>query len=179
MEALIAGITKSKVSSLHDICISTVDLLFLSECRIITKVGGVGSAYACIEWPRVQIPQALSAIMGDKCIHTASLNEEGDFDQTYIHFYARNLAGRGLDFDENLEHKEHSLSYTMHLTCINSTKDIIHMPLPPLEDLAMRGVAIQLEAVVTRGTRHRKELEGGALRAAKIQIDWFPDNIAN
>ena len=52
------------------------------------------------------------------------------------HFYDRNSVGRGLDFDENPEHKEEFYRYAVHLTCTSPTKDIIYMHLPPLEDLA-------------------------------------------
>ena len=57
--------------------------------------------------------------------------------------------------------------YAVPLTCINPIQDIKQTLLPPLEDLA-RAAAIQLEAVVTGGTQHIKELEA-ALRASETR----------
>jgi hypothetical protein len=152
MEALVASINKSKACSLNDICLSSVDLIFLFEYRRIAKMGSVISPYAYIEWHGVEISQVLLAICVDTSPRTAFLNEEGNYDQTVIHFYDRNPIGRELDFDESLGRKEDFLRYAVQLTCNNPIENIIHTPLPPLENLA-RGAAIQREVVVTRGVR--------------------------
>jgi hypothetical protein len=63
-----------------------------------------------------------------------------------------------MDFDEFPEHKADFLRYVVHLTYINSIKDITKSPLSPLEEIA-RGVSIQLQDVVFKGTQRRKDLD--------------------
>jgi hypothetical protein len=61
MEALFACINNVDASIEHDICLSTMDLLFLFEYRKITKTGDAKIPYAYIERPEIQILKALSA----------------------------------------------------------------------------------------------------------------------
>jgi hypothetical protein len=85
-----------------------------------------------------------------------------------------NPAGRGLDFDENPDHKSDFLRYAIQLNCINPIRDIIKSPLPPLEEIA-RGVLIQLREAVKLGTQSRRDLEA-ALKTTGIEADLFPNN---
>jgi hypothetical protein len=55
------------------ISLSSADTLYLFEFYMIFKVGGTASPYATIEWPGVQIPQALTTILKDKGIKSHSL----------------------------------------------------------------------------------------------------------
>jgi len=45
------------------ITLSPSDILYLFESNKIIKVGGISSSYASMEWPWVQIPQALTTIL--------------------------------------------------------------------------------------------------------------------
>ena len=55
------------------ILLSLTDTLYLFEFYRICKVGGIASPYAKIEWPGVQIPQALTAILQGKA-YTSSVS---------------------------------------------------------------------------------------------------------
>ncbi len=60
------------------------------------------------------------------------------------------------------------------VNCINPVRDITKCPLPPLEEIA-RVASIQLRDVVVKGIQSRKDLDL-ALKVARIDNDWFPDN---
>ena len=66
------------------------------------------------------------------------------------------------------------MRYAIQLNRIIPVRDITKYPLPPLEEIA-RGASIQLQYVVVKGTQSRKDLDN-ALKAAKTNNDWFPDN---
>ena len=142
----ITNVTKAQGGSV--ITLSQIDTLSLFEFYRIFKVGEIASPYATIEWPRVQIPQALTTILQDKAIKITLINNEGEFqDEAPIYFYERNPTGRGLDFDENPDQKADFLRYAIQSNCINPIRDILKSPLPPLEGIA-RGVSTQLREVV-------------------------------
>ena len=105
------------------------------------KGGGISSPYASIEWPGVQIPQALTTILKDRGLNIFLLNNDGVHDTAPAYFFERNSAGRGLDFDEFPEHKVDFLRYVIQLSCINHVRYISKSPLPPLEEIA-RGASI-------------------------------------
>ena len=88
-----------------NITLSPTDLLYLFEFSRIYKVGGIASPYANIKWPRVQTPQALTAILQDKGINISLLNNDGEHQHAPIFFYERNPAGMGLDFNDFPEQK--------------------------------------------------------------------------
>jgi len=95
-------------------------------------------------------------------------------DTAPAYFFERNLAGRGLDFDEFLEHKADFLRYAIQLNCINHVRDITKFRLPLLVEIA-RGASIQLQDVVVKGTQSRKDLDN-ALKATRASNEWFIDN---
>ena len=43
------------------------------------KVGGIASPYATIEWPGVQIPLALTAILQNKELNITLINNNGEY----------------------------------------------------------------------------------------------------
>ena len=133
IESLIEGISVAESQGETKISLSSADTLYLFEFYMIFKVGGISSPYATIEWPRVQIPQALTSILQDKGIKISLINNEGKFQEAPIYFYERNPAGQGLDFDENPDQKSDFLKYAIQLNCINLIRDIIKSPLPSLE----------------------------------------------
>ncbi len=53
-----------------------------------------------------------------------------------LHLYERNLACRGLDFDDHPDDKVDFVRYAIELRCWSPIVDINKNPLPPLEDLA-------------------------------------------
>ena len=117
------------------------NLLYLFEFSRIYKVGGIASPYATIEWPWVQTPQALSVLLRDKGISIALLNNDSEYKDAPIFFYARNPTGRGLDFNDFPEQTSDFLRYAVQLNSMNPIRDITKSPLPPLEGIA-RGVSI-------------------------------------
>jgi len=60
------------------------------------------------------------------------------------------------------------------LNCINPIRDIVKIPLPPLEEIAV-GVSIQLMEVVKHGHHSRRDLDV-ELMTTSTTTDWFPDN---
>ncbi len=120
--------------------------MYLFEFSRIYKVGGIASPYATIEWPGVQTPQALTAKLQDNGKKFALLNNDGKYQHAPIIFYERNLAGRGLDFNDFPEQKFDFLRYAVQINYINLIRDFTKSPLPPLEEIA-RGASIQLREV--------------------------------
>ena len=68
IESLTEEISVAEAQGESTISLSPADALYLFEFYKIFKVGGIASPYATIEWPGVQIPQALIAILQDKGI---------------------------------------------------------------------------------------------------------------
>ena len=79
------------------------------------KVGGIASPYATIEWPGVQIPHALTAILQDKGINITLNINDGEHQEIPIFFFEMNPTGRGLDFDELPDQKSNFPKYAIHL----------------------------------------------------------------
>jgi hypothetical protein len=76
-------------------------LLYLFEFSRISKMGGLNNPYDIIEWPGIQIPQAILSNLGDKPLKCTFITDEGGWEEHFITFYERNPAGRGLDFTDN------------------------------------------------------------------------------
>ena len=53
-----------------------------------------------------------------------------------LHFYERNPARRGLDFNDYPNDKPDFVRYTVELRCMNPIVDTKKSPLPPLEDVS-------------------------------------------
>ena len=98
-------------------------LLYLLEILRITKVGGPNSPYACAEWPGIQIPQAILALLDNKGLRITFFNDKRDREDHILHFYERNPAGRGLDFDDYPETKSDFVRYVVELRCLNPVFD--------------------------------------------------------
>jgi len=122
------------------------DLLYLFQFIKIFKVGGIESPYATIEWTRVQTPEALTAILEDRGINIALLNNNGEYKDVPIFFYEWNPSGRGLDFNDFPKQKAEFLMYAIQLNFINPIRDITKCLLSPLEEIA-KDVSIQLRDV--------------------------------
>ena len=69
-----------------------------------------------------------------------------------LHFYERNPARRGLDFDDHPDDKTDFTKYAVEHRCLNPIVDKKKSPLPPLEDLAEA-----VEALMAVGMNPDKE----------------------
>ena len=85
-------------------------------------------------------------------------NDKREVEEHTLHFYERNLARRGLYFDDQPEDKTDFVRYTVELRCLNPIMDTKKSPLPPLEDISE-----VVEALIAVGFKPdkepRKELE--------------------
>jgi len=88
-------------------------LLYILEYSIIYKVGDPTGPYSCMEWPGIQIPQALLTKLDDRPLLCPFSQEEGYTYTSNIYFYDRNLAGKELDFDSNPNQKEPFMKYAV------------------------------------------------------------------
>jgi hypothetical protein len=105
----------------------------------IVKIGGINNPFAYMEWPGIQIPHAILSILGTKGILYHFLDDKGAWEQSLVHFYERNPAGRGRDFDDAPEDKPNFTRYAVEIPCLNPLTDTKRSPLPPLEELADGG----------------------------------------
>jgi hypothetical protein len=80
--------------------------LYLLEFSKITKTWGVNSPFVTIEWPGIQIPQAIVNNLLDKFFKCTFTTDTGDSEDHLLTFYERNPAGRGIDFTDNPDSKE-------------------------------------------------------------------------
>jgi uncharacterized protein (DUF1330 family) len=149
-------------------------LFYLLEILRLTKVGGPNSPYACAEWPLIQNPQAILALLDNKGLHITFFNDKRESEDHILHFYERKPAGRGLDFDEYPETKSDFVRYTVELRCLNPVVDTKKTPLPPLEDLA-EAVSVLLHVGLQPHKKPKKELDK-LLHAEGTTKEWFPDN---
>jgi len=76
IDTLITIITEACAQYEAAITIPSTDLLHLPEFSKMHKVGGISSPYASIEWPCVQMPQALTTILRDRGLDIFLLNNE-------------------------------------------------------------------------------------------------------
>jgi len=76
-------------------------MMYLLEFYKIIKIGGTNNSYACIEWPRIQIPQAILSLLDEKGIRFTSYNNKREAKEHTLHFYERNPARCGMDFNDH------------------------------------------------------------------------------
>ena len=136
----------------------TLHTLYLFEFFKIVKIGGSNNPYACIEWPGIQIPQAILSLLEEKGLLITFYNDKREAEEHTLHFYERNPAGRGLDFDDHPDDKTDFVRYAVKLRYLNPMMDTKKSPLPPLEDISEA-----VEALIAVGLKPdkepRKELE--------------------
>jgi hypothetical protein len=102
----------------------------------IVKIGGINNPFASMEWPGIQIPEAILSLLDTKGITYHFLDDKGAWEESALWFYERNPARRGLDFDDIPEDKPDFVRYAVEFRCLNPLMDIKQSPLPPLEELA-------------------------------------------
>ena len=173
VDIIATAIVESAATNTNTIALKNIDMLYLMEYKRIYKVGGVSSPYVSMEWPRIQIPHTILAMLTEIGLQFTFSTDIGCYEESVMYFYDRNPAGRGQDFAHNPEQEEDFLRYAVELHCLNLLQDIAQTPLPQLEEIA-RGGAILLATVNKTGTQQRKDMDA-TLRAAGIAADWFPD----
>jgi len=89
-------------------------LLYILEYSRIYKVGDPTGPYACMEWPGIQIPQALITQLDDRSLLRPFSQEKYTY-TTSIYFCDRNPAGKELDFDSNPNQKEPFMRYSVSI----------------------------------------------------------------
>ena len=77
------------------------NLLYLLEYSRIYKVGDVSNPYAIMEWPWIQIPQAISTMLNEIGLRFNFVTDSGSYEEGDLYFYDSNPTGRGLDFADN------------------------------------------------------------------------------
>ena len=90
-----------------------------------------------------------------------------------MHFYERNPAERGLDFDGHPEDKANFIRYAVELRCLDPMMDTKKSPLPPLEDLS-EAVEVFIVAGLKPEKEPRKELDK-RLQAEGTSRHWFAE----
>jgi len=158
VDIIATAISESAATSNNTIALKSIDLLYLMEYIRIYKIVGVSSPYANMEWPSIQIPQTISAMLTEIGIQFTFSTDISFYEESVIYFYNSNPARRGLDFADNPEQEEDFPRYAIELHCLNLVQDIAQTPLPPLEEIA-RGAAVLLAAVNKTGTQQRKDMD--------------------
>jgi hypothetical protein len=88
-------------------------MLYLFEFYKIVKIRGTNSPYACIEWPGIQTPQAILSLLDEKGLRFIFYNNKRTVEEHTLHFYERNPAGRGLDFNDFPDDKPDFVRYAV------------------------------------------------------------------
>ena len=155
----------------HCAALNTLHTLYLFEFYKIVKIGGINSPYASIEWPGIQIPQAILSLLDEKGLLITLYNDKREAEEHTLYLYERNLARGGLDFDDHPDDKTCFVRYAVELRCLNPIMDTKKSPLPPLEDLA-EAVEALMAAELKPDKEPRKELEI-LMQAEGAARHWF------
>ena len=98
VDTIAMAIAEFAATNTNTIALKNIDLLYLVDFSRIYKVGGISSPYASMEWPGIQIPQAISAMLMEIGLQFTFYTDVGSCEERVMYFYDRNPAGRGLDF---------------------------------------------------------------------------------
>ena len=156
----------------HYVDLDALHVLYLFEFYKIVKIGGINSPYTCIDWPGIQIPQAIISLIEVKGLRFTFYNNKRTAEEHTLHFFERNLAGRGLDFNDFPDDKTDFVRYAVELRCLNPVVDTIKSPLPPLEDMSEAVGALMLSGLKPN-KEPRKDLEKPLL-TERTTRQWFP-----
>ena len=94
-------------------------LLYLLEFTRVYKVGSQLGLHAGMMWPSMQIPQALTTLLGSRPLVLPYTEENGTVRTTFFRFSAENPAGKDLDFESNPDSREPFLRYSMAFSLQN------------------------------------------------------------
>jgi hypothetical protein len=109
-----------------------------------------------MQWPGIEIPQPIINMLDTKDLLVRFIDANGGNEQHLVQFYERNLAGRGLDFDDAPNGKPDFVRYAVELRCRNPITNTKSPPLPP-EELA-EATQIMLIAGLKSDKAPRKDL---------------------
>ena len=65
-------------------------MLYLFEFYNIVKIVVTNNPYACIEWPGIQIPQAILSLLDEKSLRFTFYNNRRTAEEHTLHFYESN-----------------------------------------------------------------------------------------
>jgi len=85
-------------------------------------------------------------------------NDKREAQKHTLHFYKRNPARRGLDFDDHPDDKTDFAKYAVELRCLNPIVDTKKSPMLPLEHLAGSAEA-QMAVGLRPDKKPRRDLE--------------------
>jgi hypothetical protein len=77
VDIIATAISESATSNTNIIALKNIDLRYLMEYNRIYKVGGVSIPYANMEWPGIQIPQAIFAMLTETRIQFTFATDTG------------------------------------------------------------------------------------------------------
>ncbi len=78
-------------------------LMYILEYYRLYKVGDPIGPYACMEWPGIQISQALLTLLEDRPLLCPFSQDDGYTYNSNIYLYDRNPAGKELDLLDYLD----------------------------------------------------------------------------
>ncbi len=110
-----------------------------------------------MEWPGIQIPQALLTLLEDRSLLCPFSQEEGYTYKSNIYLYDRNPAGKELDFESNPYYNENYMRYAVSFQLQNRTEDLSRFSLPTLSDIT-HGIVLEMKHVRYYHTPTRKAL---------------------
>jgi hypothetical protein len=117
--------------------------------------------------------KAILSLLDNKGLKFTFYNDKKVAEDHSLFFYERNLAGRGLDFDDFPEIKPNFVRYAVGLRRLNPMRDTKKTPLPPLEDLA-DAVTVLLQTRLQHNKEPRKDFEK-LLQEEGAAKNWFPE----
>jgi hypothetical protein len=167
------AITQADSQNNEYVMLPRPSLLYILEYSRIYKVGDPTGPYACMEWPGIQISQALLTMLDDIPLLCPFSQEEGYAYTSNIKFYDRNLVGKELDFDSNPEQKEPFMRYAVSFQPHNRTEDLSRLSLPSLSDIS-QDIALEMSQLHRYHTPARKALDK-LLRSKDSYHDWIPE----
>ena len=134
-------------------------LITVLEYSRIYKVGGVTFPCACMEWPGIQIPHALIILREDRFLLCPFSDVDGNANNNEIHFYDRNPAGKGLDFDACPDDEEPFLRYSVSFHLQDKAEYLSRLARPAdLKDIS-RDLDIEMLWLYNAHTPTRKGIE--------------------
>ena len=78
----------------HAVDLDNKTLLYLFEFSRINKTGGINIPYATIEWPGIQILQAVILNLDEKPLKCSFITDAGKWEENFLTFYEKNPAGQ-------------------------------------------------------------------------------------
>jgi hypothetical protein len=71
----------------------------------------------------IQIPEVILSMLKEKGLRFTFYNDKREVEEHTLHFYERNPAGSGMDFDDHPDDKTDFAGYAVELRCLNPIID--------------------------------------------------------